>query len=246
MASKTVKLTPRTRSFWKRQKNFPQFSSAPQPQEAGQLSRETLAQRKEDALKPHVSVPLGLLILVLNGISYFCFMMGSGLQPTATLLSVPVSALLGWVVVHMRRFRGAVAFLIATGIAIATALAFVAETHRNFALAKLEAGAMAVRISAYHCASGAWPDAIATVLRDAPHRLHGFYVHYEANLRVVPVLMLGRREWKARWNWQASRWDEEWPPANKGSSRLTKAAGRRLNSDPLCAMNRSGCLNTRR
>ena len=90
MASKTVKLTPRTRSFWKRQKNFPQFSSAPQQQEAGQLSRETLAQWKEDALKPHVSVPLVLLILLLNGISYFCFMMGSGLQPTATLLSVPV------------------------------------------------------------------------------------------------------------------------------------------------------------
>jgi hypothetical protein len=35
------------------------------------------------------------------------------------------------------------------------------------------------------------------------------YVHYEANDGVVPILVVGRREWKARWNWEASRWDEE-------------------------------------
>jgi hypothetical protein len=92
---------------------------------------------------------------------------------------------------------------------IGTAFAFVAETHRNFALAKSEAGAMAVQISAHHRASGAWPDAITTVLADAPHRLHGFYVHYKGNQGVVPDLVLGRREWKARWNWEASRWDKE-------------------------------------
>lgn len=137
-------------------------------------------------------------------------MLGSGLQPNATLLYVPISALLGgWIVGHMQRFRGVIAPLIAIGIVIGTALTFVAETHRNFVLAKAEAGAMAVRVSAYHRASGAWPDAITRVQADAPHQLHGFYVHYDANRGVVPVLVLGRREWKARWNWEASRWDKE-------------------------------------
>ena len=169
-----------------------------------------VSQRKEHELKPRISVPFVLLTFLLNGVSYFCLMMGSGLQPNATLLSVPISALLGgWIVAHTRRFRRIVAPLIAIGIVIGTAFAFVAEAHRNFALAKAEVGEMAVRISEHHAASGAWPDAITAVLAEAPHRLHGFYVHYQATNGVVPVLVLGRREWKARWNWEASRWDEE-------------------------------------
>jgi hypothetical protein len=171
---------------------------------------DCVSQRKEDELKPHISVALVLLTFLLNGISYFCLMMGSGLQPNATLLSVPISALLGgWIVAHMQRFRGVVAPLIAIGIVIGTAFAFVAETHRNFSLAKAEAGAMALRIREHHAASGAWPDAITTVW------LHGFYLHYKTNHGAVPVLVLGRREWRARWNWETSRWD-------KSSRRLTR------------------------
>jgi len=37
-----LKLTRLTRSFWKRQRNFPKLSPAPEQWEAGQLSRESL------------------------------------------------------------------------------------------------------------------------------------------------------------------------------------------------------------
>jgi hypothetical protein len=82
------------------------------------------------------------LTFLLNGVSYIGLMIASGLQPNATLISVPISALLGgWIVAHIRRFRRVVAPVIAIGIVIATAIAFVKEAQSNFALAKAEAGA---------------------------------------------------------------------------------------------------------
>jgi hypothetical protein len=42
MPNPGLKLTRLARSFWKRQRNFPKFSPAPQQWEAGQLSHESL------------------------------------------------------------------------------------------------------------------------------------------------------------------------------------------------------------
>jgi len=51
MSIKRLKLTRLTRSFWKRQRNFPHLSPAPQQWKAGQLSREALGGTERNSVQ---------------------------------------------------------------------------------------------------------------------------------------------------------------------------------------------------
>lgn len=171
------------------------------------------------------AVFVSFITLLGNGAFYCALMFGSGLSPFATFLWVVFSPIMaGRITRRTRRRQAVMALLVSAGSVAVTLLGFGLESQCYFWLAKREAGQMAIRIREYQLKSGSWPDAIRTVDPSPPWWLYGFFLHYEVAIDGA-VLEVGRREWKARWNWDASRWEEpeispaesravEGPPAN--------------------------------
>ena len=101
--------------------------------------------------------------------------------------------------------------VITIGFVIATAFAFVKEAQSNFALAKAEAGAMAVRISEHHAARSQEPGRTLSPQFSQKHRIDFMDSTFTTGqtMGLSRSSRVGRREWKARWNWEASRWGED-------------------------------------
>ena len=137
---------------------------------------------------------------------YFGLALGSGLSPKFTLCLILISLFgFGFIKNRLKKFRP---YLLITALLVFTVLMFRIEANYNFNQAKISGQKTATAITDYKNRHGFFPKSIEFL----PGKIQpvdtvaGFSITYELE-NDVPKLIVGRRDWKATWNWIDQKWN---------------------------------------
>lgn len=144
--------------------------------------------------------------------SFFCLLiylglaLGSGLSPRFTLCLILISLLgLGFIKNRLKKFRS---YLLIIALLIFTVLMFRIEANYNFNQAKITGQITASVITDYKNRHGFYPKSIEYLPEKIKPQdtVAGFFITYELE-NDVPKLIVGRRNWKATWDWIDQKWN---------------------------------------
>jgi hypothetical protein len=173
---------------------------------AGYLRRSAIQHMQNDKIKNRVfSFQFFITGSIFCFLIYFGLALGSGLSPKFTLFLILISLLgLGFI---KNRFKKCRSYLLIIVLLTLTVLMFRIEVNYDFNQAKITGQKTAIAITDYKNRHGFYPKSIESLPeKKTQGTVAGFFITYELE-NDVPKLIVGRRDWKATWDWIDQKWN---------------------------------------